>query len=169
MRSESAAVCASLVASLILASYAACGAQVPPAPHVLVFSDQAQRVVALHYRPHATELMGCLLGTLRGDTVRVERIAPADVDPVHSTPTHVLPKQTCEEAGWERTVGTIHSHPAGERCWYFFPGTRVPSSDGQSFLRSPYAVDAIVCGDRVVWIGRDLVERYVNVGTGGAP
>ena len=153
-------VCAAVVTALAAAPPS--WAQTTPGPSVLVFSGRAQRVLALHYQPHPTELMGCLLGTLRGgDTVRVERIAPADVDPVHSTPTHVLPKQTCEEAGWAPTVGTIHSHPAGERCWYFFPGTRVPSSDGQSFLRSPYPVDAILCGDRVVWIGRDTVEKYV--------
>ncbi len=156
-------VAAFAVRALAAAPYAACGAQTPAAPDVLVFSDQAQRVLTLHYRPHPTELMGCLLGTVRGDTVTVERIAPADVDPVHSTPTHVLPQQTCEEAGWEPAVGAIHSHPAGERCWYFFPGTQVPSSDGQSFLRSPYPVDAILCGDRVVWISRDMVEKYADL------
>ena len=138
-------------------------AQGTPAPGLLVLSDQARRVLALHYRPHPTELMGCLIGAITGDTVRVDRIAPADVDPVHSTPTHVLPKQTCEEAGWGQTVGAIHSHPAGERCWHFFPGTRVLSSDGQSFVRSPYAIDALLCGQRVVWINREMVERSLDV------
>ena len=38
------------------------------------------------------------------------------MDPVHSTPTHVLPKQNCEEAGWGPTIGTIHNHPAAEAC-----------------------------------------------------
>ena len=40
------------------------------------------------------------------------------------------------------------------------------SSDGRSFLLSPYAVDAIMCGDRVVWIGRNLVERQTAVSGG---
>src|SRR2546425_1251266 len=66
---------------------------------------------------------------------------------------------TCEEAGWTGTVGMIHSHPTGERCWYYFPGTQVPTSDAQSFGRTPYAVDAIMCGAKVVWIGRDTVQR----------
>jgi hypothetical protein len=55
----------------------------------------------------------------------------------------------------------IHSHPTGERCWYFFPGTEVGSSDAQSFARQPYSVDAIMCGDRVVWISRDMVQQQV--------
>jgi len=59
------------------------------------------------------------------------------------------------------TVGMIHSHPTGERCWYYFPGTQVASSDAQSFARQPYAVDAIMCGDRVVWISRDMVQQQV--------
>jgi len=58
-------------------------------------------------------------------------------------------------------VGMIHSHPDGERCWYFFPGTRVASSDAQSFARQPYPVDAIMCGDRVVWLSRDMVQQQV--------
>ena len=57
----------------------------------------------------------------------------------------------------------IHSHPTGERCWYFFPGTQVASSDGQSFLRQPYPVDAIMCGDNVVWIGRDLQQQQIQL------
>lgn len=41
-------------------------------------------------------------------------------------------------------------------------GTRVLSSDGQSFLRQPYPVDAIMCGDRVVWINRDMAEKQLR-------
>ncbi len=134
-------------------------AQEPRRPQVLVLTGQAHRVLSLVYRAHQTELMGCMLGELRGDTVRVERIGPADVDPEHSTPEHVLPRQTCEEAGWAPVVGMIHSHTSPENCWYFFPGTRVPTSDGQSFLRSSYPVDAILCGSEVVWINRAMEER----------
>ncbi|HXG44731.1 MAG TPA: hypothetical protein VNJ71_08260 [Gemmatimonadales bacterium] len=129
------------------------------APQVLVFTGQAHRVLALVYQRHPTELMGCMMGERRGDTVRVERIAPADVDPEHSTPEHVMPRRTCEEAGWGPPVGLIHAHTSAERCWYFFPGTQVLTSDGQSFVRGPYPVDAILCGERVVWINRALVVR----------
>ncbi len=138
-----------------------------PAASILVLSDEAQRFLALQYRSFSTEFMGCLIGTARGGTVRVERIAPADVEPSQSTATHVVPKQSCERAGWWGTVGMIHSHPGGQQCWYYFPGTRVLSSDGQSFLRQPYPVDAIMCGDRVVWISRDMVEKQLTpVGAG---
>ncbi len=125
----------------------------------LVVSEQARRYLTLAYGSHATEFMGCMIGQVHGPVVFVQRIAPADVDPAHSTRTHVLPHQTCEEAGWNRTVGVIHSHPGGERCFYYFPGTQVATSDAASFGRQPYPVDAIMCGDSIVWVNRDLVQR----------
>ncbi len=126
---------------------------------VLVLSDQARRYLALQFRAYSTEFMGCMIGDVRGAVVLVRRIAPADVEPTQSTQTHVMPKRTCEEAGWPGTLGMIHSHPGGERCFYFFPGTRVATSDGQSFAMQSYAIDAIMCGDSVVWVNRDLVQR----------
>ncbi len=131
------------------------------AARTLIISEQARRYLVLQYRSFPTEFMGCMIGEVRGRTVFVRRIAPADVDPPQSTATHVVPQQTCEEAGWTGTVGTIHSHPSGERCWYLFPGTQVASSDAASFLRQPYPVDAIMCGDHVVWASRDLVQNQV--------
>jgi JAB domain-containing protein similar to deubiquitination enzymes len=144
-------------ARLVEAASARAGAHA----RALVLSEQARRYLALQYRSYPTEFMGCMLGEIHGNAVVVHRIAPADVEPGQSTATHVVPKQTCEEAGWQGTVGMIHSHPSGERCWYFFPGTEVMSSDGASFARQPYAVDAIMCGDRVVWISRDMVQQQV--------
>ena len=139
-------------------------------PLALLLSDQARRFLALQYRSFPTEFMGCMIGEVHDSVAHIERIAPADVEPSHSTASWVVPKQTCESAGWTGTVGMIHSHPDGVRCWYFFPGTQVLSSDGQSFLRSPYALDAIMCGDRVVWIARDLVQRQVALAeTGEVP
>src|SRR5881296_4501949 len=129
----------------------------------LILSDQARRYLALQYRSYPTEFMGCMIGEIQGNAVIVRRIAPADVEPAQSTPTHVVPRQTCEDAGWMGTVGMIHSHPTGERCWYYFPGTEVASSDAQSFARQPYAVDAIMCGDRVVWISRDMVQQQITL------
>jgi len=135
--------------------------------HTLILSDRARRYLALQYRSYPTEFMGCMIGEVRGNTVVVRRIAPADVDPAHSTPTHVVPKETCEQAGWLGTVGMIHSHPGGQHCWYYFPSTSVLASDGQSFLRQPYPVDAIMCGDRVVWISRDMAEKQLRAGVAG--
>jgi hypothetical protein len=37
----------------------------------------------------------------------------------------------------------------------------VASSDAQSFGRQGYPVDAIMCGDRVVWVSRDMVQQEV--------
>ena len=130
---------------------------------VLLLSAQARRYLFLQYRSYATEFMGCMIGTIRGDAVIVERIAPADVDPAQSTPTRVLPQQTCEDAGWAGTVGVIHSHPDGERCFYYFPGTQVATSDAASFARQPYPVDAIMCGDRVVWVSRDMAAQQLQL------
>src|SRR5256712_13553889 len=127
----------------------------------LILSDQARRFLALQYRSYPTEFMGCMIGETRGSVVLVRRIAPADVEPKPSTPTRVVPHQTCEDAGWSGTVGMIHSHPGGERCWYYFPTTQVASSDGQSFAAQPYPVDAIMCGDHVVWINRDMAEAQL--------
>jgi hypothetical protein len=133
----------------------------------LVVSDQARRYLTLAYGS-PTEFMGCMIGRVHGPVVFVQRIAPADVDPAHSTPTHVLPRQTCEEAGWVGTVGIIHSHPGGERCFYYFPGTEVATSDAESFARQPYVVDAIMCGDSVVWISRDRAQRQLRLADGPA-
>jgi hypothetical protein len=139
------------------------------APRLLILSDQARRFLALEYRAFPTEFLGCMIGTVAGEVVMVERIAPADVDPAQSTATWVVPQQSCERSGWAGTIGTIHSHPSAERCWYFFPGTRVPSADGQSFLMAGYPVDAIMCGDRVVWINRGLVQRELAVSPPRSP
>jgi hypothetical protein len=135
----------------------------------LVLSDQARRYLALQFRAFSTEFMGCMIGDVRGAVVLVRRIAPADVEPAQSTQTRVMPKRTCEEAGWQGTVGMIHSHPGGERCFYFFPGTRVASSDAQSFAMQSYAIDAIMCGDSIVWVNRDLVQRELPLTGKGLP
>jgi hypothetical protein len=136
----------------------------PPHPAVsVVLSYQARRYLTLQWRSYSTEFMGCMIGDVSGSTVVVRRIAPADVDPAQSTRTHVLPRGTCEAAGWSGTVGIIHSHPGGERCFYYFPGTQVASSDARSFAVQAYPVDAIMCGDSVVWIGRDLQEHPLRL------
>jgi len=138
------------------------------AVRTLILSEQARRYLALQYRSYPTEFMGCMIGEVRWSSVIVRRIAPADVEPGHSTTTRVVPHQTCEDAGWVGTVGMIHSHPGGERCWYYFPGTQVASSDGASFAAQPYPVDAIMCGDHVVWINRNMVETRLDLASDGA-
>jgi hypothetical protein len=136
----------------------------PVRARALVFSDQARRLLLLQYQSYSTEFLGCMIGTVRGNAAIVQRIGPADVDPAKSTPTSVVPQQTCEAAGWAGTVGMIHSHPGGARCFYYFPGTQRASSDARSFALEPYPVDAIMCGDRIVWIGRDLIQQQQLLG-----
>jgi hypothetical protein len=131
--------------------------------HALILSEQARRYLELQYRSYATEFMGCMIGTVARGAVLVQRIAPADVEPSRSTPTRVMPTQSCEAAGWSGTVGVVHSHPAGQNCWYLFPGTVVPTSDAASFQLQPYPVDAIMCGDHLVWIGRDMAEEQLSL------
>lgn len=133
-----------------------------PIARKLILSEQARRFLTLQYRSYSTEFMGCMIGDIRGSSVVVRRIAPADVDPARSGRTYVVPKASCEQSGWSGTIGMIHSHPGGERCYYYFPGTQVPASDAASFARQRYPVDAIMCGDRVVWVGRDMVERQLS-------
>jgi len=164
-----AAVGTAGVIALLAAHLGAAGAEgaAPMTARVLVVSDQARRYLTLAYRS-PTEFMGCMIGEVRGPAVYVERVAPADVDPTYSTQTHVLPRQTCEEAGWVGTVGMIHSHPGGERCFYYFPGTEVASSDAASFARQPYPVDAIMCGDSLVWISRNRAQRQLRLADGPA-
>ncbi|PYP45619.1 MAG: hypothetical protein DMD50_10825 [Gemmatimonadetes bacterium] len=164
-----AAVGTAGVIALLAAHLGAAGAEgaAPMTARALVVSDQARRYLTLAYRS-PTEFMGCMIGEVRGPAVYVERIAPADVDPTYSTQTHVLPRQTCEEAGWVGTVGMIHSHPGGERCFYYFPGTEVASSDAESFARQPYPVDAIMCGDSLVWISRNRAQRQLRLADGPA-
>jgi len=161
---------AGLLALLVLQLHDAPLAGAAPLPaRALVFSDQARRLLLLEYQSYPTEFLGCMIGAVRGDAVIVQRIAPADVNPGESTRTSVVPRQTCEDAGWANTVGMIHSHPGGERCFYYFPGTQVATSDARSFALQPYPVDAIMCGDRIVWIGRDLVEQQQPPGADGVP
>ena len=164
-----AAVGTAGVIALLAAHLGAAGAEgaAPMTARALVVSDQARRYLTLAYRS-PTEFMGCMIGEVRGPAVYVERVAPADVDPTYSTQTHVLPRQTCEEAGWVGTVGMIHSHPGGERCFYYFPGTEVASSDAASFARQPYPVDAIMCGDSLVWISRNRAQRQLRLADGPA-
>ena len=162
---ETAAAAVGLAALLMLHLGAAGGGATSMRARALIVSDQARRYLTLAYGSLPTEFMGCMIGQVRGPVVFVQRVAPADVDPAQSTRTHVLPRQTCEQAGWKGPVGIIHSHPGGARCFYYFPGTQVPSSDAASFARQPYPVDAIMCGDSIVWIARDETQRHVQLVT----
>jgi hypothetical protein len=160
-----AAVATAGLAALLVLHLGAAGVAgaVSMTARALVVSDQARRYLRLAYGSYATEFLGCMIGEVVGPVVFVRRIAPADVESAHSTRTQVRPRQTCEEAGWPGTVGMIHSHPGGERCFYYFPGTEVASSDAASFAWQPYPIDAIMCGDSIVWISRDHAQHQLSL------
>ncbi|PYO77746.1 MAG: hypothetical protein DMD67_06155, partial [Gemmatimonadetes bacterium] len=54
---------------------ASVGAKPDDAPRALVLSDQARRFLLLQYRGYPTEFMGCMIGSVRGRAVVVDRIA----------------------------------------------------------------------------------------------
>ena len=74
---------------------------------------------------------------------------------------HVTPTRNDPE-GSTTMKRMIHNHPGGDRCFYYFPGTQAPSSDAQSFGLQTYPVDAILCGDSIVWINRASIERHFS-------
>jgi hypothetical protein len=39
----------------------------------------------------------------------------------------------------------------------------VAGADGESFLRGSYPIDAILCGERLVWINREMKEREAGL------
>src|SRR5260370_1367156 len=53
------------------------------APRTLVLSDQARRVLVLPFRAFPTDVMGCMIGTVAGPKVFLERPAPARAHPSH--------------------------------------------------------------------------------------
>ena len=153
-------VCVILMAAIAASASAQAPSTATP-PHVLILSNQARRFLALLFESSRVEFMGCMIGEVDGGVVRVERIAPADVAPSQATETWIVPTQSCEQAGWAGTVGHIHSHPSAAQCWYYFPNTQVATSDAQAFLHTAYPVDAILCGARVVWISRDMMQQQM--------
>src|SRR5256885_15430755 len=69
-----------------------------PAARVLVLSDQARRFLLLQYRGVPTEFMGCMIGEGQGQTIVVQRIAPAGVGPTQATAPWGGPPPACERA-----------------------------------------------------------------------
>ena len=108
----------------------------------------AARAVLAAFAASPTERLGCLLGSVDGATVRVKSVLATDDS--GATATRVVARAPCPPAA----VGRVHSHPGAERCWYWFPGTQVETSDAVSFRLGGYPVDAIVCGPTLVYVTR---------------
>jgi len=104
-----------------------------------------------------TERLVCLIGSVRGSEVIVDSVVPND-DP-NATSSLAVAREPCPPGA----VGRAHSHPGGERCWYTFPGTIVPTADLVSFRRSGHDVDGIVCGALLVWVTRDGAQGVTSL------
>jgi len=92
-----------------------------------------------------------MIGEIHGNAVIVRRIAPADVEPGHSTATRVVPEQTVRTPGWGKHRG---DDPQPSR----WPAVLVllPRNPGGELRRAlvraqAYPVDAIMCG--TAWCG----------------
>src|ERR1051325_2547047 len=92
----------------------------------------AARAVLAAFAASPTERLACLLGSVDGPTVRVKSVS--ETDDSGATATRVVARAPCPPGA----VGRVHSHPGAERCWYWFPGTQVETSDAVSFRRGGY-------------------------------
>jgi hypothetical protein len=113
----------------------------------MVVTPSAQATLTL-FALSPTERHGCLIGANDGATVWVDSVVVTP-DPT-ATRTRTVAREPCPP----HTLGRVHSHPGADRCWYLFPGTSVETSDAVAFRRGGYGIDAIVCGDRLVWMAR---------------
>lgn len=119
----------------------------------LIFSAPARETLR-SWAQSPTEVLGCMMGEMQGDSLVVGWIRPLQANA--ATRTVVATKDECQPG----TLGRVHSHPDAQNCWYVFPGTSVPSSDAVSFIRlSKFQVDAIVCGSKLVWVDRQLNQH----------
>ena len=131
------------------------GAQTPAPPDSVAavqLGPKAIRFLRLQYAAYGNrEYAACLIGAIRGDTVQVVLVAPADVSVSDSVSVQVASR--CH-ANWPSVVGVAHNHPGGLACSHNLNGTRVHTSDWYAFQRELVAVSLIVCGDTVAVVDR---------------
>lgn len=149
----------------------------PPVVRIAYFAPRVQRFLALQFYHYTDEFAACLIGEQRGDTLVVARVDPADLDPTDLTPTTVNWRRPCSDSA-PGSVGTIHSHPQGAACYFKLPTERPRKGririqlGGDSiwtqdavylFERIALSITAIMCGDSIVWMGRDSVARVATL------
>lgn len=145
------------------------------AVRAVVFAPRALRFLALQFYHYSDEFGACLIGERRGDTLTVTRADPADVDPMDLTPTTVNWWRPCSESA-PGSVGMIHSHLQGTACYFKLPplpkgrirlqlgGDSVWTQDAVYFFQRPaLSITAIMCGDQILWMGRDSVTRTARL------
>ena len=142
---------------------------------VVAFAPRVLRFLALQFYHYSDEFGACLLGEQRGDTLVVTRADPADVDPTDLTPTTVTWWRPCSQSA-PGSVGMIHSHLQGAACYFKLPprppgririqlgGDSLWTQDAVYFFERPaLSVTAIMCGDQILWMGRDSVTRVATL------
>jgi hypothetical protein len=143
--------------------------------HDAVFAPRVLRFLAVQFHHYTDEFGACLIGEQHGDTLVVTRADPADVDPVDLTPTTINWWRPCSQSA-PGSVGMIHGHPHGAACYFRFPplppgririqwgGDSVWTQDAVYFFERPaFTITAIMCGDHILWMGRDSVTRITTL------
>ena len=127
----------------------------------LFFTPDAKAQALEMAKQPGGEQVACMVGNFAvNGTVIVHRLQAVAVDSHYvGRRWVVLHDGACTDV--EGSVGVIHSHPNAERCWYVFPGTSVQTGDAMSFLKQAWRVDAIACGESVVWVDRSLTQSVI--------
>lgn len=112
--------------------------------------------IAYLQEPDTLERAACLRGVAIGKQFEVVRSVPAMSVPELTTATRIV--AWCDTAS--KPLGMMHTHPKGQNCYYYFPTTHVLSSDGMSANMQPFVIDAILCGDTVVWYDIGTQEEH---------
>ena len=144
-------------------------AQARPTPTVLMIGATDMASLARWYADAGPrEFAACVIGSIRGDTLDVDRVAPADVTQSTDSSVTVRP---CSRR-YPGVVAFLHSHPAGVNCSHYLrinrslmgePGhvatdSHVPTSDWWAAHQQAEPVSMIYCGGPLVWMGKDGTE-----------
>lgn len=106
------------------------------------------------------ENLACMVGTVdQAGLAHIDSIVPQE--PERSGPNWIIPKDACKTV--KGTLGIVHSHPTQERCWYYFPGTAVETSDGNAANKSEFLIDGIACGPALVWINKKGLQQITSL------
>lgn len=114
------------------------------------------RSIAYLQQADTLERAACLYGITLGQQYIVTRSTPATSVSQLTTKTRIV--AWCDTA--THPIGMMHTHPQGQNCFYYFPTTQVLSSDGMSAVMQPYALDAILCRDTVVWFDIQRLREH---------
>jgi len=108
----------------------------------------APRAVLSALNNDSTERFACLYGVHSGNLAVVTHAEPGVPSRESRGGRFWITEIHCPPGA----LGLAHNHPYGERCYFFFPTTVVPTADYVSFLQSGQPLSVIVCRERLVWV-----------------